>query len=187
MRQEKTFLRENFYSLWHRKIGSKMYLTDIDVCFPYSNSIHGQFTYENGYEKIKAFFDIKKGDVLDAQGKMQSYQTIKLDPALKAQRDVATVYGVPLFVVITYSDSHLIQEENRFPVPMFYLIPIEQMSLGILNGEKGKWFNEEEMIKLEYGLRNITLTKEIRQEIEDNLGRPISTTNIYYPLPKILL
>lgn len=166
--KENTNLRDLSFNLWVRKLKIS-YMSD------YDHFLH--YNYENGQERICAFFDLKKGDVIDEHGKINSKSVLTKTSAIKAQIRMADMLDLPFFINITFID--------QVNVIMFYVIPMNQkakkiLRLNVKDGESGCWLSEFDYVRFEYFLR---FEKFDDPELENKLSKQV----VKYKLPKIEL
>ena len=127
---DNTNLRDAFPSLYHRRLGRKLYMLDID---------HMAYTYRNGNIEFCSVIDWKNGSAKNISTKWSPIQ---------AQIVLADKLEIPFFIVVTYLDPAL------YKIPMYYVIPINTKAKSISGM---KWYTEYDYSLLEHQIRNASV------------------------------
>jgi hypothetical protein len=139
----------------HYKLGSKLAMTNLDCL---------EYVWRNGKRLRVALIDYKH------PGKSLS---TKYDP-IQAQADLARDLNLPFFFTLTYL------EPTDFPIPMYYVIPVNEMAAGKITNINGKWMSVKEYALWLHKIRDINVPdKDI--ELVNNLSDQINK----YALPDL--
>jgi hypothetical protein len=139
----------------HYTLGSGLHMTNID-CLEYK--------WHQGKRVRVAIIDYKyPGQALSTQ-----YD------AIQVQAELAHDLQLPFFFVITYL------EPTRFPVPMYYVIPINQMATIVLPDLIGSWMSLQQYSRWLHQIRKI----EIPHKDIDSVNK-LSNQVQKYTLPNL--
>jgi hypothetical protein len=136
---EYTNLRDRLPSQYQRRLGRKLLMTDLD-------SLH--YTYKNNEIVFSAIFDYKHHSIKEIHHGQS---------AIQAQKKLATILEIPLFIVVTYLDP------VEHPTPMYYLIPGNEQAKKFV--PENNWFSEYDYSVLQHKLRNVSV------KIEEDLSK----------------
>lgn len=159
------FYTDTYAIDYHRKLGSRCYGLDIDMI---------EQTYENGKIKFITAIDYKHGN---------SYLINTSAAPIQAQFALTDQLSIGFFICITYLDP------ADFPIPMYFLIPMNDLARKLLQGyerhDNGTWFSIKEYSKFQHLIRNLEWNEN---ETDKNSGDKLSDLSEqihHYRIPKI--
>lgn len=109
---ERTFIRDKLPSLFHRCLGQRIYMTDLDSLLTSHDQIENltqEFSMQDDLSLI-ALIDYKHYNIKSIS---------KKPPAIRAQIKMADKLEIPFFIVITYLD---------LATPMYFTVPMNDIS-----------------------------------------------------------
>jgi hypothetical protein len=151
---------DEHYLNFHRLLGKKTYALDLDLI---------EYKYKNGKIEPVAAFEIKHGNLS---------VPIFTCPSLEIA-NYLMVEGkrIPTFLVVSFCEVAL------FPVPMFYVVPVNDEAKEILHKEY--WFSAKNFSIFQHTLRGVSWDGE--EEYKGQKLKDLSDENVKYALPVIKL
>lgn len=131
VKPEYSYIRDNRFSLWHRKINDKYYMTDIDSCM--------WLLYQDQAQPIALLEE-------------KSYQKTSIDLndfQFQSLRNLAAPLQLPLFLII----SHFNEEQKYFS---FYVVAANQIAkdfFASLGQKDRRYMTEMDYVNFESHLR----------------------------------
>ena len=131
-RQENTNFRDLSASKFHRKLGRKIFMTDIDGL---------EYKYAPSGIEFVAVIDYKA--VLNDKYNLQPIYLNR--SSIQANRHLANKLEIPFFIVVTYLT-------DNYEVPMYYVYPANENA----NKYKPTWMSVHQFSEFQHELRNIS-------------------------------
>jgi len=155
---EITHKRDLLPSLFHRKLGRKILMLDID-CLEYQ--------FKHGRIENVAIIDYKFPNIKNICAD---------DLSNKVQINLANQLNIPFFIVITYLDT------EEYSIPMFYVIAMNDIAKNMFASTKKTkfWLSAFGYCRFQHFLRGINIDLEREPELAS-----LSKETAEYKLPTI--